>query len=725
MAELVLPKIEFTHEHQHALSMVDAGRNILITGPAGTGKTTLLKEIIRRCGIENMLLTGPTGVSALQLQNGKTLHSALKIPVGSFPSKEEITKYYQKLFEKNKLKIIEGAKKGQPGSVTDSSSSTGSEPWFVKIASCKILIIDEISMVSAWMMDFIDTAMGILRDARHLPFGGVQVVFVGDFLQLPPVYNKKEKNVPVEQGQLAFQSPVWSALKVERILLTKVFRQQNADFAEMLNAIRKGEKLDYKHQQYLNQLLAKNPQKSTTEIGIGASDDDDDSTLFICFKRDDVKDINLRNIEKLRHQRVTTHIYKFPFKVSGSGVDKQEREEYVKDVRENLNLSRSDTHQTVMEGMRVMLVRNMMIDGQYFVNGSIGTVVGFSFPPLGQNTRYSDMDSFPKTYFPVVEFDSSPEESCTILPTSWGRQEIFNGKIRTKIEVDAIPLIPAWAITSHRAQGSTIDDIPVHIHADCMNFAEGSFYVAISRCRTFDQLSIGSFTGFKQNRQAAEFYKGLYTPIVPKAYPQPLSLKDDVFKDIYAPIASQTTNALISGCVTPNVVSTADLDVLGIPKIPDKNCVLSKVKIEAAQSPTPLLSSVENPTVNKPGGQFEEWAKKTFKRAKKEPPSSLGIEKKDSVERLELFPAVSSAASTAVPSAASPAVSPAPVKPIQFKPRVKAKRHVETSPSSELISSWKIVEPVLDEFLYNHASKEGGHDQVLELVQKWIETSKQ
>jgi hypothetical protein len=710
-----LPTIEFTREHQHALTMVDAGRNILITGPAGTGKTTLLKEIMRRCGIENMMLTGPTGVSALQLQNGKTLHSALKIPVGSFPSKDEITKYYQKLYEKNKLKIIEGAKKGQPKNMTDAATGKG-EPWFVKIATCRILIIDEISMVSAWMMEYIDTAIGILRDARHLPFGGVQVIFVGDFLQLPPVYNKKEKNVPVEQGQLAFQSPVWSALRVERILLTKVFRQQNSDFAEMLNAIRKGEKLDFAHQQYLNQLIAKNPHKSGIATGGGTTisvknieeiiragdatiragdatttargdksemkkdrdvDDDDDDTLYICFKRDDVKDINARNIAKLRHLNAVTHHYKFPFKSSGSGVDTHEREDYVKDVRENLNLSRNDTHQTILGGMRVMLVRNMTIDGRYFSNGSIGTVVGFGLPPPGQNSRYADMDSFPKTRFPVVEFDSCLDELlCTILPASWGRQEIFDGKIRTKIEVDAIPLIPAWAITSHRAQGSTIDDIPVHIHADCMNFAEGSFYVAISRCRTFDQLSIGSFTGFKQNRQAAEFYKGVFTSSVPKTYPQQLSLKDDVFKDFYVSTPQPaTSNVPKEEIVTQTVVATDAVSSIDKPDI-----ITTQVDVD------------HNP--------FQEWAKKTFKRAKKEP---------------------SETTSAAFTESSSGETKPTqPSQPIEFKPRVKAtKRHVEKPASQELLASWKIIEPVLDEFVYNHMSEE---DQVRDLFQKWIQS---
>ena len=706
-----LPKIEFTHEHQHALAMVDAGRNILITGPAGTGKTTLLKEIIRRCGIENMMLTGPTGVSALQLPNGKTLHSALKIPVGSFPSKDEITKYYQKLYEKNKLKIIEGAKKGQPGSVTDSASGKG-EPWFVKIATCRILIIDEISMVSAWMIDFIDTAIGILRDARHLPFGGVQVIFVGDFLQLPPVYNKKEKNVPVEQGQLAFQSPVWSALRVERILLTKVFRQQNSDFAEMLNAIRKGEKLDFTHQQCLNQLIAKNPHNSGISTGAGGTtkstraiveagvageitgsgakdgdgDGDEDDTLYICFKRDDVKDINARNIEKLRHLNAVTHHYKFPFKSTGSGVDTHEREDYVKDVRENLNLSRNDTHQTILGGMRVMLVRNMTIDGRYFANGSIGTVVGFGLPPPGQNSRYADMDSFPKTRFPVVEFDSCINEPpCTIFPASWGRQEIFDGKIRTKIEVDAIPLIPAWAITSHRAQGSTIDDIPVHIHADCMNFAEGSFYVAISRCRTFEQLSIGSFTGFKQNRQAAEFYEGLFTATVPKTYPQQLSLKDDVFKDLYVSIPPP------GGC------ESATSAISAISAISKEEIVPERVVATDAVSTTPQVDVNQNP--------FQEWAKKTFKRAKKDPSQST------EPSSVQFKP-------SSQPGKATQATQP--TQAIEFKPRVKAtKRHVERPPSQKLLASWKIVESVLDEFVYKHMSEE---DQVRDLFQKWTQS---
>jgi len=499
--------LEVTNEHQLALDLFDKGQNIFITGPAGTGKSTLLKKIIEKCGDDALLQTGPTGVSALQLPNGKTLHSALKLPVGTFPPKEDLEKYYLKLWQKNERSSQSGAKP--------------SNEWYTKIRQSNVIIIDEVSMVSRYMIESVDMALCILRECREKPFGGMQVVFVGDLMQLPSVYDKKNRDCPVTQGELAVKSPVWSSLNVQLVLLTKIFRQENEEFASLLNTIRRGDVLKGTQLTKFNQLL--NRPMTVNQ-----------PPLHICYKRADVFTINSKEIEKLKKTSQKAHKYKFPYHVTSR--KKEEEEEMIKMVKESLNLSHDGMEQHFLEGMRVMLTRNTTIEDVKLVNGDTGTIVGFEVPPPmeevkvafgakpvtqsltqliinNQHTKYAGkIPAFAKTKFPIIQFDRFEEDEFQILPASYGRQEVHKetGEMFTRVEVDGIPLIPAWAITSHRSQGSTIaENIPVHINADCMQFCEGSFYVSISRCRSFDQLTITNYKGYRQSKEAAAYYKNL------------------------------------------------------------------------------------------------------------------------------------------------------------------------------------------------------------------------
>lgn len=501
--------MECTDEHKKAIKLVQQGKNVLITGSAGTGKTTLLKEIIDMFDKDQLLLLAPTGVSALQLPNGYTIHSGLKLPIDS-SNPEAVMKYYLKqwyFLEHNNKKQV-------------------NEDWYIRLKQANTLIIDEVSMVSAHMLEVIDIILGIVKDNRKTPFGGMQVIFVGDFLQLPPVYNPKGK-APIEQSYMAFKSSVWTALDVQKIQLTKVFRQEDQDFALLLNAIRTGVKLTGTLQKQFKELLEKKMPQDVPDA------------LYICYKKDDVNQINERKTHELLQQDdQENNEYSFPYYVMSK--DATENEDMIKIVGENLGLVKSQNKQVFVKGMRVMSVRNFRnLDGLKIVNGDTGTIVGFCKPPSTTTTntttngavnsidssdsfsnigeykthvsylRYEESNpEFFSTLFPLVQFDRFKDQVC-VLPVTWSRQELHKqtGEVMIKIEIDAVPLIPAWAITSHRAQGTTIANIPIQINADCMNFAEGGFYVAISRCRKQEQLFITNYKGYRQSKDAIEFYE--------------------------------------------------------------------------------------------------------------------------------------------------------------------------------------------------------------------------
>lgn len=498
--------IVITPEAQRALDLFEEGKNILLTGEAGTGKTTITRIIIEKRS-EYILQCGTTGVSALLLPNGRTIHSALKIPVGSFPDTRELRRYYLKLYHSCQNAIFLSKEEG----ATKNTKRDHMVEWFEEITKSQILLIDEVSMLSAWMLMAIDIALRVLRNAHYSPLGGMQVVLVGDFLQLPPVYDRHDKEVPVKQGCMAFESSVWTALDIQKIMLTKIFRQRDAKFASFLNTIRKGRSLVGQNLEFLQE-MCKRPIP--------------DNALHIMFRKKDVREVNVSKLKELKQKGKETMSYSFPIwqmhSISTEG--KEESEQLLKMIRDTLHLDYRDTHQEFIEGQRVMLTRNLHIgkDNTFYrlVNGDVGTILyfgGWKNPPKKCADRYCSIladNPLDKSY-PVIQWDDRPglpsSFKCQIVPYGWERKRVErkSGELITVAEVDSIPLITAFSLTAHKCQGKTIGITPIHINADCMNWSDSTFYVAISRAQNADQVSITNFKGFKQPRKGEGYYMNM------------------------------------------------------------------------------------------------------------------------------------------------------------------------------------------------------------------------
>lgn len=396
------------------------GVSVFLTGKAGTGKTTFLHDIVANT-TKRHAVVAPTGVAAINA-GGVTIHSFFQLPFDPYlPDVKELVTEYQmperyKALNKNKQNIIR---------------------------TLELLIIDEVSMVRADLLDAIDMTLRRVRRSSR-PFGGVQLLLIGDVHQLSPVVTEAERPYMerVYPSPYFFASKALQQINYVTIELTKVYRQQDAAFVDLLNHVRDNN-IDSAT------LAALNARVGTSQKGA--------ITLTTHNRQADA--INRRHMEALHGEQRT-----FDAIVKGNYPDKA---------------LPCDQRLEVKMGERVMFVKNDSSGGHRYYNGMLGTVTGF--------LREDDKD-----YIEVVSDDG---DAIAVNRELWESMKYSIDAKTNDItqEVEGTfcqyPLQAAWAVTIHKAQGLTFDHVVIDA-ADA--FAFGQVYVALSRCRTLEGLSLSS-----------------------------------------------------------------------------------------------------------------------------------------------------------------------------------------------------------------------------------------
>jgi ATP-dependent DNA helicase PIF1 len=380
----------------------------LIHGRAGTGKTTLVRQIIEESKL-NHVVVAPTGVAALNA-GGQTIHSFFGLPPRMI-NLDEIT-------PRNKLRTI--------------------------LRRLDFIVIDEISMVRADLMDAIDRTLRVNR-GRDEPFGGIPMLLVGDFLQLPPIVGEQDESILRNSGydsHFAFGAKCIHSLRPHIIELNTVYRQTELEFIDLLRQLREGRNVD-DVVATLNALCYRPHRAIVIPVTLTA-------------RTASAEHHNLAGLRALRGQ-VKTYTCTIVGEFALGSKQRLPAPEFL----------------DLKSGARVMLVKND--PNKRWVNGSLGTVTRMESESV------------------CVRLDEGHSE-YHVTRESWEsvRYEWDYSKQRIEAKVvgtySQIPLIPAWAITIHKAQGLTLSDVRVDLGEGA--FSEGQTYVALSRAKTLDGLSL-------------------------------------------------------------------------------------------------------------------------------------------------------------------------------------------------------------------------------------------
>ncbi|KAI3534545.1 DNA repair and recombination protein pif1 [Colletotrichum filicis] len=488
--------IALTQEQKHVQDLVvNKGQSVFFTGPAGTGKSVLMRSIIAELtkkwarDPERLAVTASTGLAACNI-GGQTLHSFSGIGLG----KEDVQALVKKIRRNPKAK----------------------NRWL----RTKILVLDEVSMVDG---DLFDKLSQIGRTIRNngKPWGGIQLVVTGDFFQLPPVPDGDKGR----DSKFAFEAATWNTTIDHTIGLTQVFRQRDPVFANMLNEMRLGRITDETVQTFRSLARA-----------IPATDGLEVTELFPT--RYEVENANQSRLRRLPG---------IPKRYdAGDSGDPQIRDKLLQNMMAPKMIE-------LKVGAQVMLIKNM---DDTLVNGSLGKVVNFMseddfehWNPALMMQSVEDIDedgeararrkikafsreveqaTRGKAEYPVVEFAAVDGCTRTILcvPEDW-KVELPNGEVQASRS--QLPLILAWALSIHKAQGQTLERVKVDLGKV---FEKGQAYVALSRATCQQGLQVLNFRKDKvmAHPRVVGFYNKLYSADVAIAK-KPPSMADFLHKE--------------------------------------------------------------------------------------------------------------------------------------------------------------------------------------------------
>jgi ATP-dependent DNA helicase PIF1 len=399
--------IELNDEFRLALDLIEKqGESFFITGKAGTGKSTLLRYF-RATTKKSVVVLAPTGIAAINV-GGQTIHSFFHFP--------------PRLIEPDQIR-------------------PSRDPLLYR--RIEVLVIDEVSMVRADLMDGVDAALRLNRASPTKPFGGVQLVLIGDLFQLPPVVKERELSEYFTReygGPFFFQAKAFRNTRLKVLELQKVYRQSDEQFIAILNAIRE-RKIDSSILDALNKRVVEQEM-----LG------DSDATVLLTPTNRVANDIN------------RTHLAKLP----GTAM------EFQAIIEGEFKESEYPTEDTLYLklGARIMMLQN---DAQKrWVNGTLGTIGKLSDTEIRVEINGCSYH-VPRHRWENIRYVYDPNKKAIV------QKEIGS--------FEQYPVRLAWALTIHKCQGQSFDHVYLDLAAGA--FAHGQTYVALSRCRTLDGLGLG------------------------------------------------------------------------------------------------------------------------------------------------------------------------------------------------------------------------------------------